>query len=64
MNLGDLVKIVVKIPGKEIRPHGDIGIIVGLVRRELYGPPDYLVMWSSKEVTISRGYHLEIISYY
>ncbi len=62
MNPGDLVKILVRIPGKDVRPTTDIGLVVEAVRMELFGPCDYLVMWSSKEVTISRGYHLKVIN--
>ena len=62
MNLYDLVQAQIKFPGKTVRPIDDVGIVVGLVRREMHGPPDYLVMWSSNEITISRGYHLKLIS--
>jgi len=61
MNPCDLVKIRLRIPGKDVRPVDDIGIIIGTIRKEMHGPPDYLVMWSSKEFTISRGYHLQLI---
>jgi len=61
MNPGDLVKTAVRIVGKGIRRDHDVGIIIDTVRMERVGAPDYLVMWSSKEVTISRGYHLEVI---
>ena len=60
---GDLVKILVRIPGKSIRPDHDVGIIIETVRMEMHGMPDYLVMWSSKEVTISRGYHLKLVKF-
>jgi hypothetical protein len=61
MNPGDLVKTAVRIVGKDIRQDHDIGIIIAIVRMEKFGPPDYIVMWSSEEVTLSRGFHLQVI---
>jgi len=61
MNPGDLVKTAVRIVGKHARQDHDVGIIIDTIRMERFGPCDYLVMWSSEEVTISRGYHLEVI---
>jgi hypothetical protein len=61
MQVGDLVKVIVRIPGDAVMVNEDIGIVVDTVRMELFAPEQAVVLWSNNQYTISNMFHLEIV---
>ena len=61
MNIGDLVKVVVRIPGDAVMVNEEIGIIIDVIKMEQFGPKQVLVMWPNDKCTISSLFHLKVI---